>query len=52
MTGIDMGWPMTVTAMFRSLLSPATCGAKPSSAKAAVLSSALRPRSDPATSAP
>ena len=48
MTGIDMCWPMTVTAMSRSLLSPATCGAKPSSAKALVLSSrSARVRSRP-----
>ena len=43
-----MGQAMSMPVM----ISPTTCGAKPSSAKAAVLSSALRPRSDPATSAP
>ena len=51
-TGIDMAWPITVTAMFRSLARPAVCGANPISAKAAMLSAALSPRSDPATSAP
>ncbi len=51
-TGIDMAWPITVTPMFRSLARPAVCGAKPSSAKAAMLSSTVRPRSEPATSAP
>ena len=51
-TGMDSDWPMTVTPMFRSLASPAVCGAKPSSAKAARLSALVRPRSDPATRAP
>ncbi len=43
-----------MTLVARSLLSanPATCGAKPSSANAATLSSTVMPRSEPATSAP
>ena len=51
-TGSDTCWPMIVVANSRWLLSPATCGANPSSAKAAVLSSTVIPRSEPATSAP
>ena len=51
-TGRETGRPITVVVMSRSGLWPTMCGAKPSSAKAAVLSSADRPRSDPATSAP
>jgi hypothetical protein len=51
-TGMDIGWPMTVTPMFRSPARPAVCGAKPSSANAATLSSTVSPRSEPATSAP
>src|ERR671916_555451 len=43
---------MTVTPMFRSLARPAVCGAKPSSAKAARLSTRVSPRSEPATRAP
>jgi hypothetical protein len=51
-TGSDTDWPMTVVPSCRSLLSPATCGANPSSAKAAVLSSTVSPRSEPASRAP
>jgi hypothetical protein len=51
-TGSATSCPITRVASFRSLLSPATCGAKPSSAKAAVLSSTVSPRAEPATSAP
>ena len=51
-TGNEISWPMTLVA--RSLLSasPATCGAKPSSAKAVTLSSTVTPRSEPAIRAP
>ena len=51
-TGIDIGWPMTVTPMFALVGQAAVCGAKPSSANAARLSSTVSPRSEPATSAP
>ena len=51
-TGSEMSWPSTVVASSRCGRWPATCGAKPSSAKAAMLSSTVRPRSEPATSAP
>ena len=50
--GMDTDWPITVTPMARSLDRPAVCGAKPSSANAARLSSTVSPRSEPATSAP
>ncbi len=50
-TGIEIGWPMTVVARSRSSHSPATWGARPSSPKAATLSSTVRPFSDPATRA-
>lgn len=50
-TGIEMGWPITVVDRSRSPDSPATCGAKPSSEKAAMLSSTVSPFSEPATSA-
>src|SRR3954463_4403214 len=43
---------MTRMAICLSLASPAVCGANPSSAKAAMLSSTVSPRSEPATSAP
>ena len=51
-TGSEMGRPITVVSMWRSGFCPTMCGAKPSSPKAAVLSSADTPRSEPATSAP
>ena len=51
-TGSEIGWPITVVDSSRFADRPATCGAKPSSPKAAMLSSTVRPRSEPATSAP
>src|SRR3954468_117171 len=51
-TGSATSWPMTVVAICLALASPAVCGAKPISSKAATLSVAVRPFSDPATSAP
>ena len=51
-TGSEIGWPMIVVSIARSGWVPTTCGAKPSSRNAAVLSSAVWPRSEPATSAP
>jgi hypothetical protein len=50
-TGIDSGWPITTVASSRCAGSPATCGAKPSSANAARLSCSVVPRSEPAMSA-
>ena len=46
-----MVWPITVVDRSRAAELPATCGAKPSSAKAARLSSYDSPCSDPASSA-
>ena len=43
---------MTVVDRSRLAGDPATCGAKPSSPKAATLSSTVIPFSEPATSAP
>jgi hypothetical protein len=51
-TGREISWPMTVVAICLSFASPAVCGAKPSSAKAATLSSTVSPRSEPAIRAP
>ena len=51
-TGKETSWPMTLVARSRLSASPATCGAKPSSPKAATLSSTVIPRSEPAISAP
>ena len=51
-TGSEIGMPITVVDRSRSAWWPATCGAKPSSPKAARLSSMVRPFSEPATSAP
>jgi hypothetical protein len=51
-TGSDTSWPMTVVASSRLADSPATCGAKPSSLKAAMLSLTVSPFSEPAISAP
>ena len=51
-TGREISWPMTVVAMCLALARPAVCGAKPISSNAARLSAAVRPFSDPATSAP
>src|SRR4051794_6759873 len=51
-TGSETSWPMTVVAIRLALASPAVCGAKPISSKAATLSAAVRPFSAPATSAP
>ena len=51
-TGRATGCPMTVVAMSRCAGSPATCGANPSSSKAATLSARVRPFSVPASSAP
>ena len=50
-TGSETGWPITVVCMVRSGFCPTTWGANPSSAKAAVLSSTVMPRSEPATRA-
>jgi len=50
-TGRSMVWPITVVDRSRVPELPATCGAKPSSAKAARLSSYDSPFSDPASSA-
>src|SRR5580693_7636807 len=48
-TGIDTGWPSTVTDRSRAAGSPAACGANPSSPNAATLSLSVAPCSDPAT---
>ena len=50
-TGKEMSWPMTVVACSRFCGRSATCGRKPSSRKAATLSSTVMPCSEPATSA-
>ena len=47
-TGKEISWPITLVVRSRLSASPATWGAKPSSPKAATLSSTVRPRSDPA----
>ena len=47
-TGIEIDWPITVVARSRVADKPAMCGANPSSPKAAVLSSMVNPRSEPA----
>jgi hypothetical protein len=52
MTGSAIGWPRTVVARSRCADNPATCGAKPNSPNAAMLSSSVSPRSEPAMSAP
>ena len=51
-TGSDTGWPITVVDRSRCADSPATCGAKPSSLNAPMLSATVTPFSEPATSAP
>ena len=51
-TGIESDWPMTVVAIWRSLESPATCGAKPSRSKESRLSFEESPFCDPPISAP
>src|SRR5689334_7056576 len=48
-TGIDTGWPRTVTDRSRLAGSPPACGANPSSPNAATLSFSVAPCSDPAT---
>ncbi|NIL87599.1 hypothetical protein RhoFasGS6_05026 [Rhodococcus fascians] len=50
-TGNDIGCPITVVDRSRLSDNPATCGANPSSPNAAMLSSTVNPRSEPATSA-
>src|SRR5579863_1585547 len=50
-TGIETDCPMTVVAIVRSRLLPATCGAKPNWSKDSRLSLDDSPLSDPATSA-
>jgi hypothetical protein len=50
-TGKEMSWPSTVVAWARSRGRSAMCGRKPISRKAATLSSAVTPCSEPATSA-
>jgi len=47
-TGNEIDWPMTVVAMVRSRLLPATCGAKPNRSKDSRLSLDESPFSDPA----
>ncbi len=51
-TGNEISWPMTLVVRSRLAASPATWGANPSSPKAAMLSSSVVPRSEPATRAP
>ena len=51
-TGSDISWPMTLVAISRLAESPTTCGAKPSSLNALMLSLTVSPFSEPATSAP
>ena len=51
-TGREISWPITLVFMSQVEDIPTTCGAKPSSEYAAMLSSTVTPRSDPATSAP
>ncbi len=51
MTGSASVWPITVVDRSRSLARFATCGANPSSPKAAMLSCRVSPCSDPAMSA-
>ena len=51
-TGMDSSWPITVVARSRLADRPATWGANPNSEKAAMLSSTVRPFSEPATRAP
>src|SRR6201993_4908505 len=48
-TGIDTGWPSTVTARSRLAGRPPTCGVTPRSPNAATLSFSVAPCSDPAT---
>lgn len=50
-TGSEIDCPITFVAMSRLPDRPATCGAKPSSANAAVLSATVVPFSEPASSA-
>ncbi|EUA15362.1 FMN-dependent alpha-hydroxy acid dehydrogenase domain protein [Mycobacterium kansasii 732] len=42
-TGSEISWPITVVAKSRFSVAPMTCGAKPSSAKAATLSATVIP---------
>ena len=51
-TGSEMSWPITVVDICRVAGAPATCGANPSSEKAATLSRIVTPASAPAISAP
>ena len=50
-TGMETDWPITVVAIERSRLFPATCGANPSRSKDSRLSLDDSPFSDPAINA-